>query len=41
MRKTLMFMGLAFAMLAAFAWPLPDEVAKVRPIVDELMSSEK
>ena len=36
-----MFMGLAFAMLAAFAWPLPDEVVKVRPIVDELMSSEK
>ena len=41
MRKSLTLLGLAFAACAAFAWPLPDEVAKARPIVEELMSLKK
>lgn len=40
MRKTQMIIGLAFAACAAFAWPLHDEVAKAKPIVEELMASK-
>ncbi len=40
MRKTLMTIGFAFAACAAFAWPLHDEVAKAKPIVEELMASK-
>ena len=39
MRKSLMILGLALSACAAFAWPLPDEVVKAKPIVEELMSS--
>ena len=40
-KKLMMLVAAAVAVCAAFAWPLSDEVAKARPIVDELMSSKE
>ncbi len=39
MKKMMMCIAAAVAAFAAFAWPLPDEVVKAKPIVEELMSS--
>ena len=39
MKKMMMCAIVALAACAAFAWPLPDEVVKAKPIVEELMSS--
>lgn len=40
MRKMMMCIGVAIAACAAFAWPLPDEVEKAKPIVEELMAAK-
>ena len=39
MKKMMMCAIVALAACTAFAWPLPDEVVKAKPIVEELMSS--
>ena len=39
MKKMMMCIAAAVAAFAAFAWPRQDEVAKAKPIVEELMSS--
>ncbi len=39
MKKMMMCAIVALAACAAFAWPLPDELVKAKPIMEELMSS--
>ena len=41
MKKVVVGLGLAFASCAALAWPKADEIAKVKPMIAELMSSKE